>query len=249
MLMGIMIPKYGVCAHIDPSRGWGCAWHNFGEFNRQLLAPDTLKILTTTTPLYIASRAGDHPLHHKFYSRKHHKNKRQLPQCCYHTVDIGLGVVMISLASLSLWSPDEHLQSVAQLYAVTLPYTWAIKKIIKRIKAEPCIRPKNQHFSRQQIYYGGCPSGHMMEGVYTAVYFGTQMGPWFGVPLGLFTAIMTIDFVTCNRHFISQMVAGAGLGMIFAYAANNALKCCNTPVCVSLVSQADSLALRAEYKF
>ena len=63
----------------------------------------------------------------------------------------------------------------------------------------------------------------MMEAIYAATLFGKRLGPAWGVPLGLFAGAIFIDFANANRHFVSHLTAGAGLGVIFAYAADKTI--------------------------
>lgn len=226
----------------------GSLLQDFWVFNKNLVSINTIKIMGSFAPIYGAARAMDSKIHACFYCPRHHKNKRQLPKGLYNTVHYGIGVVMVGLASLGLWAHDDHLRRTAQLYAVTLPYTWLIKDLLKTIKTDACLRPKNQWFSKHKRYYGGCPSGHLMEITYTAVLFGTQMGPKFGVPLGIFTGAIAVDFLNCNRHLLSQIVAGVGLGVIFAVAANKALSASDRIVW-SVIPQKDCMSIRAEYRF
>ena len=60
----------------------------------------------------------------------------------------------------------------------------------------------------------------MANVVYMATLFGMRHGPAWGIPLGLFASFVFADFLNCNRHYLSQLVAGAGLGVIFAVAAS-----------------------------
>jgi len=226
-------------------------WHDFGEFNKKIVSLDTIKIIAAGVPVYVVARILDKSTHKVFYCSAHHCNKRQMPNTLYHGVNVGLGVLMIGMASLSFYKADRHLQRTAQLYALTLPYTWAAKKILKTIKWDGCRRPKNQWFDKHKKYYGGCPSGHMMEIMYTAVLFGTQMGPRFGIPLGIFAGAVALESINCNRHFLSQLVAGAGVGVILGVAANKALALPDTcDLRVQCVPDgAAGLAVRTEYRF
>lgn len=221
---------------------------DFVGFNKNLISCNTLKITVITAPFYGLSRLIDPKIHHCFYCPRHHKNRHQMPRCLYYGVDVGLGVLMVSLGLLS-FLPESHLQRTARLYAVTLPYTWAVKKLLKKAKVGCCERPKNEWFCKNKVYYGGCPSGHMMEIVYTAALFGTQLGPSFGIPLGLFAAGISINFLNCNRHYLSQLVAGASLGLIFASAANSVLQREQDDFSCAFVPDDQGCAVRAAYRF
>jgi len=223
---------------------------DFVDFNKNIVSVDTLKIILAFVPLYTVARVFDKQTHNYFYCHKHHKNKHQLPTCAYHGVDVGLGIVMVSLASLAFFGSEERIRHTGRLYIETLPYTWVIKKILKEIKFGGCERPKNEWFCKNKTVYGGCPSGHMMEMVYTTLLFGKQLGPKVGVPLALFTAAVGLEFVNCNRHYLSQIVAGVALGVIFGSAANKIIDAADRYDCsVRIVPDGNSSALRAEYNF
>lgn len=223
---------------------------DFVDFNKNIISVETAKIILGFVPVYTVARVFDKQTHSFFYCHKHHKNKRQLPTCAYHSVDVGLGVVMVSLASLSFWGSDELTRHTARLYIETLPYTWLIKKLLKEIKFCGGERPKNEWFCKNKTTYGGCPSGHMMEMVYTTALFGTQLGPKAAIPLGIFTAAVGFEFINCNRHYLSQLVAGAGLGLIFASAANKIINAAERHNCqISVVGDGGSCAVRAQYSF
>jgi len=53
-----------------------------------------------------------------------------------------------------------------------------------------------------------------------AVLYGMRYGPTFAVPLGAVAGFVTCVFLSSNRHYLSQMVAGAGFGAIYAFSAN-----------------------------
>lgn len=174
-------------------------------------------------PFYAMARVFDEPLHKVFYCASHHKNINQIPYGVHTGLEIILGTTVTSLMLLSFFPSNQHRQRTAQLYAITMPCVWITKALLKLIPMNASLRPRNQCFNRCANYYGGFPSGHVMETVYTATLFGIQMGLWYGIPLGVLAGAIAVNSITFNRHFLSQMVAGAGLGMMFAAAANRAL--------------------------
>ncbi|MGC2310106.1 MAG: phosphatase PAP2 family protein [Candidatus Babeliaceae bacterium] len=190
------------------------------HFHYAIFSRDTLNIITAFMPLYLSTRMIDERVQSYFYCPRHHKNIHQMPDFCFKSTDIGLRIILISLASLVVLPLDEPLHSTTYVFAFTLPFTWLGKKFLKVLHTDAWLRPRNEYFDRHKKFFGGCPSGHMMEAVYAAVFFGMECGPAFGVPLGFFAAFLFGNFISCNRHFVSQLVAGAGLGMIYAYAAH-----------------------------
>lgn len=225
-------------------------FHVMGDFNKNLFSWDTLKVAFAFTPFYVGTRYIDNELHSCFYCSRHHKNVRQLPRCCYHIANNGITAVSVALAGLSILPIRRDIKDTAIVFGLTLPFVWVWKKLLKEIKTDAHVRPKNQHFSQYKCYYGGCPSGHMLTATYTAAYWGMQLGPWWGVPLGAFAVGIFADLLNSNRHYASQMVAGAGLGFIGAVAASKAADIFKQrDVQCSLVSDAGVTGLRLAWNF
>jgi membrane-associated phospholipid phosphatase len=85
---------------------------------------------------------------------------------------------------------------------------------------ECCLRPWHELYcSSHTRSGGGFPSGHMAETTYIAALFGMRYGAKYAIPLSLYAAWLGIVFVNCNRHYASQIIAGAGLGLLYACAA------------------------------
>lgn len=193
------------------------------DFNYNIFSRDTLQALTAFMPLYFSTRMIDERVQSFFYCPRHHKNLHQMSDWCFKVSDKGVPAILISLMSLALLPVPDHLRETAYVYALTLPLTWLGKKLLKELRTDANIRPHNEHFERHKKFWGGCPSGHMMEAVYATVVFGVQEGPLFAIPLTIFSAFLFANFVSCNRHFVSQLVAGAGLGVIYGLATNKTL--------------------------
>lgn len=192
-----------------------CDLKNFG---RNLFTGDALGVFAPFLPFWAASYSFDDRAHHRFYCEKHHTNKNQ---CSCHWADLSeclVGVSIGSLVSCSFAVKNRQLQRTAQLYAITLPITWAAKKLIKQIEWKGNRRPGSADYSKK-CHWGGFPSGHMLEMTYATVLFGLSMGPGFAIPLGISTVIIGGTFVQTNRHYISQLVAGAAIGTLFGFAA------------------------------
>ncbi len=193
------------------------------DFNIDIFTRDTLKIVTAFTPLYLVTRQIDTRVHKQFYCTVHHKNINQMPRWCYHTVNNGITAELVALSALTFYPYNKTLSTTAYVFAISLPFTWIGKKFLKVFKTDAFVRPQCQGFCHHKKSFKGCPSGHVMEAVYAATLFGLEMGPAFGVPLGLFASAVFINFTTCNRHFVSQMVAGAGLGVIYAASSHKVI--------------------------
>ena len=221
------------------------------EFNKNVISWDSLNVVVAFTPFYVTARLIDKDIHARFYCSQHHKNLRQLPGCCYEFVDKGLPATLVGLCLLSLYPYNEEIQTTAKVFAISLPFTWIGKKALKAFRTDAFLRPCNELFNRHKRTFGGCPSGHMMEAIYMATLFGMRFGVYWGVPLGVFAGVLFVDFMSSNRHFLSQLVAGAGLGVIYALAANKVIDCkLNSDITCNFIPQSCGLpALQLSYRF
>jgi len=190
------------------------------RINVNLFSLTSVKILTAFTPLYVASRMVDEKLQCNFHDITYHKNINQFPKSCHQIARYGVGIPMVALSSLAIFASDEDLRLTARMFALGLPFVQSGKDIIKNLKCNACLRPWHQDFSIEKRSSGGFPSGHTANVVFMATLFGMRHGLKWGIPLGLFGVFVMVDFINCNRHYLSQIVAGAGLGLLFAFAAS-----------------------------
>jgi len=217
----------------------------------KLISMRSVHIITGFTPFYLASRMADERIQANFYDKSTHKNIYQLPQKCHDIAHYGIGVPMVFLSSLAVWGWNEDLRTTARIFAIGLPFVHSGKDIIKKLRFKSCLRPWNERFNKKHRSSGGFPSGHMANVVYMTTLFGMRHGPAWGIPLGLFASFVFADFLNCNRHYLSQLVAGGCLGMLFAYAANTVIsqklearwsvECITTPC--------DTTAFKVAYRF
>lgn len=110
------------------------------------------------------------------------------------------------------------------------PFLWYVKDILKKSKCDANLRPHHETLSPHKRVCGGFPSGHIAGATYIAVLYGLQFGPKAAIPLGLLSTFIGSVFLSCNRHYASQLVAGAALGSIYALAVNKVINtklyCC-----------------------
>jgi hypothetical protein len=207
------------------------------DFHKNIGTITTAKILVGVAPFYMGVRAADKTVHGVFYCGKRHKNLHQPPRGITNFLNYGVPTAMIGVPLLTLFSRDESLSAVGRVFAITLPFVWVEKNILKKIfKVDANCRPYNEHFPRKKVY-GGCPSGHMVFACYATTLFGLQRGPAWGVPMGLFTAAVFLDFIVTNRHYASQMILGTGLGIIYGFAASKTVDYVrNVPITCSMGS-------------
>ncbi len=190
-----------------------------------LFCRDTLKIITGALPIYLLSRMQDERIQRSFfYDRKHHKNLCEHHSFFYHLADEGVAIPFSAALGAFLFSKNCDLHTTSRVFLISLPITWATRSAMKEIKVDCCLRPWNQHFSSKHRSFGGFPSGHMLEMAYMTTLYGIRFGPKWGVPLGLYSAFIFSEFLVCNRHYLSQLVAGTALGVAFAYSANKTIE-------------------------
>ena len=187
--------------------------------NGNLFSANSAKVFTAFTPFYITMRMADHPVHEYFYDAHNHKNIRQLPDTVCKVVNKMGDVGIISLTSLAFFASDERLRLTARIFGIGAASALLAKDLIKIGKCEAAVRPWNEKFKKKRTY-GGFPSGHMIEASYMATVWGLQYGWKAAVPLLLFAGLSFGVLVNCNRHYVSQIVAGAGVGVAYGLAAN-----------------------------
>lgn len=221
-------------------------FRDLGNFGKNLFTSDGLGVIAPFIPFWAASYNFDDRTHHRFYCPRHHHN---INQCSDMWADVSECLVGASIGVLSACSfavKSRNLQRTAQLYAITLPLTWAAKSMIKQIHWKGNKRPGHESFSKK-CHWGGFPSGHMLEMTYATVLFGLSMGPGFGIPLALSTGIIAATFVQTNRHYISQLIAGSAIGTLFGFAAYWSVSRVesSTPVSISCGPNEGGMTLRA----
>jgi len=190
------------------------------ELQKNLVSWDSLKVASMVFPLFVDSRMMDERLQYCFYDKEHHKNINRIPPVCHDLAQWSISIPIIVLGSQMFWSPDDEMREASRIFLIGLPFVIWTKTLIKKLRFEENLRPWNEAFDSEKRGSGGFPSGHMAEAAYTALLYGMRFGPKFAIPLGSIAAFIGVSFVACNRHYLSQIVAGAGLGAIYALAAN-----------------------------
>lgn len=190
------------------------------ELHYNLLSFDTFAVAAATFPPFIAARMVDERLQSHFYCREHHKNKCQLPRWCHTAGRFVIGVPVAFFLAQLLVSKNDELCVSSEVYLLSLPFLVFGKDILKNLRLECCLRPWCEHFSCEKRSGGGFPSGHIAEAVFAATFLGLRFGAKAAVPLGMAAAFIAVAFINCNRHYLSQVIAGAGLGVAYALSAN-----------------------------
>lgn len=190
-------------------------WINVG-----LISWDSFKIFVTTVPFYSAARMTDDKLHNCFFDQKHKKNVNEPARWCKEVARLSIGAPIVLLGMQSFLSKDEDMRKTSQIFLIGMPYVLLAKDIVKKLNFDVCKRPFHEKLAKEQRSFGGFPSGHLAEATYTAVLYGMRFGPNFALPLGSIAAFVTCVFLSSNRHYLSQMIAGAGFGAMYAFSAN-----------------------------
>lgn len=219
-----------ICASVQAEDTWCCpaevSWNprtiasTAVQVPLHLFSKETALVAACIAPLYALARTHDDSLHRKFYCAQHHRHKKQMPSWCSHAAQDGILAVIGLVAAANVFSSDECARTTGMVYLIGLPIVWGFKNIGKRMEHCGCVRPKNEHFCKDKTYYGGCPSGHGTYALFTTTLMWKQHGWRWGLPLAAFSAFVFADSVNCNRHYASQMVAGAGLGIALGLAAS-----------------------------
>lgn len=191
---------------------------------KNLFDPDTFKVIVSTIPFYITASMIDERLHHCFYEPELHKNVCQLDPFFCGFAQYGFTFPVFFASALSMAARDERLKHTSRIFIIGLPLVFVTSDLLKKCIFVPAaFRPRHEDFSCRKRWYRGFPSGHMALVSYAAFTYGLQMGPKYAVPFGLLAAFVGASFINCNRHYLSQIVAGTGFGALFAFATSKAV--------------------------
>lgn len=219
--------------------------------NANLISADSFIVIAATLPVYLFTRVIDDHVQCHFFSHYNHKNINQFPCWCHELARFSVGVPIAILGSLAFLSDNAEWAEAGWMLLVGLPFLVFGKDIIKKFDADFCLRPWHQDFLKDhKRSLGGFPSGHMAEAVFIATLYGLRFGPQLGVPLSFFAAALGIIFLNCNRHYASQIVAGAGLGVLYGVAANKVIDSkLGEEVSLNFCFDRGGPALKACYRF
>lgn len=192
--------------------------------NRNLISTESFIVIGSTLPVYLAARLLDEPIQCHFFTHETHKNINQLPRWCHELVRYGIAIPIVILGSQLFLSCDPELREAAWMLLLGIPFVIFGKDIIKKFDAEWCLRPWHEDFCKlHKQAMGGFPSGHMAQAAYIATLYGMRFGHMAAIPLSFFAASLGIVFLNCNRHYLSQIIAGVGLGAMYGIAANKVI--------------------------
>jgi membrane-associated phospholipid phosphatase len=194
-------------------------FNNLYDIGEELFSLESMKIITHIAPFYLIARGIDKPLHKKFYDYINHTNLKQPPRWVKIMLFDLIPIIPPLIYGLTGWThDDEEARQIAQVFGVGFIWVWCSKMLLKEFKVSSCLRPLNGKYETKRVH-GGNPSGHTSIATFAATYLGLARGPRWGIPLGLGAAVVgTLGFIS-NTHYISQIVAGAGLGILIGSAA------------------------------
>jgi hypothetical protein len=199
-------------------------FRDVADLHINLLSVTSAKILTAAVPFYVTTRLVDHDVHKNFYDSACHKNINQVNEHACNAVEKGAFVGVVACSSLAFLASDEELRITSRIFMLgAITGLWA-KNVIKHGQFHGGLRPWNEHFSSEKQSCGGFPSGHMFEASYMLTVYGLEYGRKAAIPLGLFAAAMFGVSISCNRHYVSQLVAGTAFGALYGFAAHKTIQ-------------------------
>lgn len=220
---------------------------------KNIFTLQTMKTLTAVIPFYLIGRKADPAVHRQFYDAENHRNKNQPPDWLKTLLVDEVTGLPIILYGLSGWMhKDPAERRASQLFVAGLGWAWGTKIIVKQLKAESNLRPWNENYEQHKLTHGGNPSGHTTLTVYFATYMGLYKGAKYAVPLGLYSFLVASLSVVSNHHYLSQVVAGAGLGALFGVASYSVLEEKHLPKDLEIGLVADHkgrLGMQVAYNF
>lgn len=190
------------------------------DLHYNIFSTDSAKIITGFMPFYLLTRLLDKDIQCHFYDPKYHKNINQFPNKCHRVAKFGVSIPIVFLSSLAIWGWTEDIRYTGRMTGIGLPFVHSGKNIIKKARARICLRPWHEDFSPKKRSSGGFPSGHMANVTYMVTLWGLRNGPRWAIPLSLAAGFVFADFINQNRHYVSQMIAGAALGVLYGVAAS-----------------------------
>jgi hypothetical protein len=193
--------------------------------NVDLLSWDTLKVIGSVFPFFIAGRMVDEKVQACFYDASCHKNKNQPPKWCTELARWAIAPTATVLGSNAFFSRDPELQLTSRAMLLGIPFVMFGNQFIKKFDFDACLRPWHEQFSCHARTPGGFPSGHVAQATFMAVLFGSRYGAKYALPLGIIAAGLGVTFIACNRHYLSQIIAGAGFGAMYGLAASKLVDC------------------------
>lgn len=231
MLFLVYCPMYSSCessAVREPWRIKDCfmahAIKDVLSIHQYIFSWDTFKIVSTTFPLYMLTRMFDDEVQSCFYhghcQNLCHKNINQAPQWCSKLAQYSISVPIVVMFGSMFVSKTREFRTTSWVFLLGMPFVIFGKDVFKKLRFEAARRPWCEKYDAYERSFGGFPSGHMAEYAYLTALYGLRYGVKAAGPLAVASTFLGVTFLNCNRHYLSQLIAGAGIGAIFAFAAD-----------------------------
>lgn len=210
------------CKKYNVLRNWV---RDLADMNRRLFSPRVLRPVAMSMPIYFASKEADEHVNCVFYDKDLHQNISNLPKCVPDYVSKSVAATIIAFSAIQMFTSRPDLRLSSDIFSKGAFSIWLTKNLIKNtVRLKICQRPKNGDFSQSCVYYGGFPSGHQASATYLATFFWMRQGPKWGIPLTLYAGSVFGAALEGNRHYVSQLIGGAILGLAYAFASREMIK-------------------------
>lgn len=193
--------------------------YDFADIPVNLVSKETLCAGAFFVPAFFWGSDCDEPIHNRYFCRRHRKNVYNYPNWWHEASDKSAMIVDLGVSTILMLWPDSEKRTMGHVFFVGSIYTMVVKDLLKKIHWDHNLRPENSCFDTSSRHYGGYPSGHMALSLYMATFFGKVGGPLWSLPFGLWAGFILVDSLRCNRHYLSQLLSGGCLGVIFGFAA------------------------------
>lgn len=196
------------------------------EINKNLISKDNLKICLIISPFYFTSLYIDKYINYLFYDKNLNSNIRQITDLKFYNFDISNILLTNSILTTTCYVLSNNLKYniIGTELFLGLFFMGITKNIVKLFKWSKSIRPLNHNFTKKNIYYGGFPSGHLATISYISYIWYNQFGYESSLPLFFTFGYTFFDYLIKNRHYLSQILAGIGLGLIYGNTINKIIK-------------------------
>ena len=189
---------------------------DFLDVHRHIFTANSMRVLSGFVPIYIGARLIDEPTHNSFYDYEFHANK---DEPCEHLYTLTNGHMSYPIIVLSAMLFASSCQRTRVAVGTVIPGIMAVL-FTKDLLKDCCAgrRPYNEHYRCDTWVYNGWPSGHATGISFLAVYYGLTQGARWMIPAGIVAGLLSGLAVQCNKHYVSQVVAGLALGTTYAFA-------------------------------
>lgn len=220
-MQGLLWVSFGCCYQIcratfgEQLRDFAA---DFAKVNFNIFTKESILVASAFAPVYAVARSGDEPIHHGLYDEWCHKNTFGFGCWRKSVTEDWVAVPLLGLGVGLLATGDENL-IIGRVFLAGLLSGELAKDVIKEcVDHEIGYRPLNGDF-KKKVVCGGFPSGHMTAVAFATIYLGLTKGASWAIPVGMYAGFVAGMLIVCNYHYASQVVAGTGLGALYAVAA------------------------------